>query len=109
MTFMELVKLLSFTTPLLAPSWVGWKAGGSLGLFVGFLVGFLLGPGCFFGTRALDQWIDRHPQLSGADADSSWLWTGVSWLLCLGLFIWILGLSTLGFYLAARLTHYLSA
>ncbi len=108
MTLMELMKALSFTTPLLVPPVAGLAAGGGFGLFVGFLVGLLLGPGCFLGTRAFDQWIDRHPEMGNADADSSFLLKVVDELQVWGLFIWIFGVSTLGFYLTERLTRSLS-
>jgi hypothetical protein len=93
MTFDELTYGISFLTPLFAAFLEGKKAG-FLGVLIGLLVGFGLGIGGVFGTKAVFKCIRQHRELGKRNPPP--LWTVLSWILCIALFVCIGGLGLLG-------------
>lgn len=94
MTFLELMQLLSFSSPSFGAVVYGWRLAGGFGILIGILVGLAAGLVCYGGTRAFAKWVNRHPKLGSADARAAW--TVLAYALCVGLFAWIIALTFLG-------------
>jgi len=103
MTFTELMSLISFATPFICSLEAGWKADRGFGILIGLIVGSVLSVGSFLGVRFLSRWIGRHPKLSTPHPGA--IWMGVSWLLCVALFVWILGFTFVGMRFTAFIIH----
>ena len=105
MTFTELMSLMAFLAPLVGSVDTGWRTHDRLGGFVGLIVGLLLGVGCFYGLRLFDRWIKRRPKLGS----NGLFWIGLSWFLCLALFVWMIGFAIAGAWITKFVIHHVVA
>jgi hypothetical protein len=103
MTFIELLSLLAFTTPFIFSMESGWKADRGFGILIGLIVGLTLSFGSFAGVRFFSRWIRRHSKL--VTPHPGIFWIGLSWLLCVALFLWIFGFSFFGMWLTKLIIH----
>jgi hypothetical protein len=103
MTFTELMSLISFTTPFICSLEAGWKTDGGFGILIGLVIGSVLSVGSFLGVRFLFRWVGRHPKLSAPHPGA--IWIGVSWLLCVALFVWILSFTFVGMWFTKLIIH----
>lgn len=107
MTFLELMSLIAFTTPFFCSLETGWKLGGGLAVQVGLIVGLVLAIGSFWGTKILFRKVRHYPRLGKPHPGV--ISIGLSWSLCVALFLWILGSACLGIWLTKLITHHLVA
>jgi hypothetical protein len=96
MKFTELMSLIAFTTPFFCSMESGWKADRGFGILVGLVVGLALSVGSFWGVRVFSRWVRHHPKLSAPHPGVAWI--GLSWLLCVALFVWIFGFAFFGMW-----------
>lgn len=113
MTFTILMRLIAFTapmafwTPLICGGVEGWYAPERFGIWIGLLVGSGSGVVSFLGVRCLSRWGVRHPKLSAPHPGASWI--GVAWLLCAGLFAWVICFNFVGLWLTKFVIHAVAA
>jgi hypothetical protein len=103
MTFNELMSLVAFTTPFICSLESGWKADKSLGALLGLIVGLILSVGSFLAVRFLFKRVRHHPKLSTANPGV--IWTGISWILAVAVFVWIFGFAFFGMWLTRFVIH----
>ena len=107
MTFTELMSLLAFTTPLICSLESGWKAGRGVGILIGLIVGSALSAGSFWGVRVFSRWVRDHPKLTTQHPGV--IWVGLSWFLCVALFLWIFGFAFVGMWFTRFVIHDVAA
>src|ERR1700679_386565 len=107
MTFLELMSLISFTTPFFCSLEAGWKADRGLGILIGLIIGLLLSIGSFLGVRFFFRWIVCYQKHSTPHPGV--LWIIASWLLFVALFVWIMGFTFVGMWFTKFVVHNVAA
>ena len=103
MTFIELLMLLSITTPFGCSMVSGWKADRWHGLLMGLVIGAVLSIVCFYGVRLIRRVIWHHPKLRAPHPGA--IWIVASWLLVYALMAWLFGFAILGMFSTEFVIH----
>jgi hypothetical protein len=103
MTFIELLSLLAFTTPLFCSLESGWKADRGFGIMIGLIIGLVLSFGSFAGVRFFSKLLLRHIRLRMPHPGI--FWSGLLCLLFAAMPLWILGLSLFGMWFTKLIIH----